>query len=73
MDNNTKALSLYRSHGFERISRRENYPEIGTASYRMVKRFDVVAADAAKQSGNDNKSSHLEKDFAPSLESLLGE
>jgi GNAT superfamily N-acetyltransferase len=41
MDSNVNALSLYRTHGFERIKRRENYPEIGTASYRMVKRFQM--------------------------------
>jgi ribosomal protein S18 acetylase RimI-like enzyme len=41
--------SLYRTHGFERIKRRENYPELGTASYRMVKRFNLAAAAARKE------------------------
>tara|TARA_B100000795_G_C22705152_1_gene401259 strand:- start:195 stop:1070 length:876 start_codon:yes stop_codon:yes gene_type:complete len=63
MDSNVKALSLYRTHGFERTKRRENYPEIGTASYRMVKRFQdgllkniEGTSDPEKEDGTRNKN-----------------
>ena len=48
--------SLYRTHGFERIKRRENYPELGTASYRMVKRFNLKNGN-----GGENCSSSSSK------------
>ena len=57
MDSNVNALSLYRTHGFERISRRENYPEIGTASYRMVKNFEKTVKVEVTVGGGASSSS----------------
>ena len=63
MDSNVNALSLYRTHGFERIKRRENYPEIGTASYRMVRRFEMNGTQDGQsgQSGQDGQGEQGEQ------------
>jgi len=48
--------SLYRTHGFERIKRRENYPELGTASYRMVKRFNLKNGNGGEHRSSSSSS-----------------
>jgi len=52
--------SLYRTHGFERIKRRENYPELGTASYRMVKRFNLKNGNGDEHRSSTGSSSSKE-------------
>ena len=42
MESNTKALSLYKNHGFEILKRRENYPEIGVASTKAFSAASIT-------------------------------